>query len=219
MRKRKDEPRAGDGTEGLTPEELEKMIPALADLAAQLAALGHDPVSYLRAVVGAQHVAHGRDAIAALSLDARTILAPSVAVAIASAGLSCQHPAFGSRYRRRLSGDPALYPDRLAVEKDKAAQRTIKAASAALLKPNDLNLARAERELRVTEALVLAHEVDAEADRISEARSLEIPPMSLALRLVARAHGTSPEALRKRIERARKQCPAAGWPKKKARRL
>lgn len=93
----------------------------------------------------------------------------------------------------------------------------LKRIGTALLPPRNAHpLWRREKAL---EALALAREVAKEADRIAEARHLEDSPLTIALRRVAKAHGTTPAGLKKRIERARKAHPAEDWPKKKARRL
>lgn len=119
----------------------------------------------------------------------------------------------------RWSTDEADVAPRRGVnyEDTTPALHFLKRIGTALLPPRNAHpLWRREKAL---EALALAREVAKEADRIAEARHLEDSPLTIALRRVAKAHGTTPAGLKKRIERARKAHPAEDWPKKKARRL
>jgi hypothetical protein len=175
-------------------------------LAMVLQALGVNPEEFLSRVVRAELGTRDLgpfDPVRAIRADRSAIYSPSVLEALLRASFIC-------------GGTPPEKP--LLNPTARSAQSLLMRVFLAMRSPV-LLIREIEAVKRRRETLALAREVDAEADRVAEARALEISPVDLALRHVARAHKTTPVALRKRIQLARKADPAAPWPKKKARRL
>lgn len=77
-----------------------------------------------------------------------------------------------------------------------------------------------EAEARAVRALALKLKIEAEADRVADDRpSVEAQAAAIAKRKVAKGSHSTPAAVEKQIERARKARPDLPWPKKRARRL
>lgn len=217
------------------PQATTEARQTLESVAAELEALGVDPVDRLRAMVWAQKRARGLDAVAALKADPLTIYAPAVVDALARAALACRNPRFRPTYRRLFPEDRTLYLVEVTVLDDKRAQGVILAASAALRTRNEVNLLNARREARLTAAFILAKEVQAEAERLAgehgRFRTAEGKPnvaaVTKAREVVAGRqpipegktlkpgevwNGVSVEALQKRIREARDEEPRFPWP-------
>lgn len=191
--------------------------PTLDELAAELRKMGEDPARILGLALLGAKVSHGiPDTVTALRRDFRALYAPKVLRALTDAAELARMPGMTWSYDERDTG--RRLPTKVVIKSRAREQSLILAAARALSLPV-ARYRKAERLPAVRETLALAREVALEADRIAEARALEVQPMNLALRHVARDHGTTASALRKRIQLARKAHPSEPWPKKKARRL
>ena len=197
--------KAATGKEkGATPPALHpNRDEELVGYARELRQFGVDPVEFLRLAALAERlfVNEERDPVRFLRECRIGLYAPSVIEAIVGAAAHC-----GGAYYRKES---PVFRRQL---------RFLQEVFNTLRGP-EFHIRDIYSVERARKVLALAMAVQAEADAVSEMLALELQPVEIALRKVAKRHGLTPAALRKRIERARKAYPSPAWPKKKARRL